>query len=100
MTDRLAQLNQHFARMKKLAEERDDPRLDAYDPDGCIASCAGFCTFCDIVMKTQDKALWYEDEHVMVFEDIFPRARVHALCISKRHIRDIEMLQKGDEKLL
>ena len=37
---------------------------------------------------------------MIVFSDRKPRAKIHGLCIPKRHIRDINALRKEDIELL
>jgi histidine triad (HIT) family protein len=56
--------------------------------------------FCNIVNKILDKDILFEDDLVMVFKDIFPRAPVHLQIISKKHIENINHLESGQEKLL
>ena len=67
--------------------------FDTYDDveSNKIASLTGKCTFCDIIMDHSKfgDAIWYEDEHILIFDDKKPKATMHGLCIPKRHIRDI-----------
>jgi histidine triad (HIT) family protein len=51
------------------------------------------CIFCDIVNGRQPAAVVYQDERVMIFKDIFPRAPVHLLVIPKKHIRSLNDLE-------
>ncbi len=50
------------------------------------------CLFCQIAegKVKSDKA--YEDEHVLVFKDIHPKAPVHLLVIPKIHIQSVAHL--------
>ena len=75
---------------------------DVYDEEGKEGGMLGKCIFCNIAMKDENwrRELWYEDEHVVVFEDHKPRAKLHGLCIPKRHIRDIDHLKESDLDLL
>ena len=41
------------------------------------------CVFCSIVNKALEKELLHEDEKVVVFKDILPKAPVHLLIVSK-----------------
>ena len=50
--------------------------------------------------KRQSQTFWFEDDSIIIFEDLWPRARIHAQCVTKRHIRDIDHLRKGDKVLL
>ena len=76
--------------------------FDQYDTiaSSTTASLAGKCNFCDIVVNHSNIDIWYEDEHLLVFPDRKPRAKIHGLCIPKRHIRDINALRKEDIELL
>lgn len=44
------------------------------------------CIFCKIVDRQIPAKVEYEDEHVLVFHDINPKAPVHLLIIPKIHI--------------
>ena len=64
-------------------------QFDHYDTDQ-IGSMTGLCVFCDVVTRAKiERNMWYEDDLVMVFEDIRPSAKIHGLVIPKRHIRDV-----------
>ena len=63
--------------------------FDHYDTDQ-VGSLQGRCVFCDIVMRIkEERNMWYEDDLIMVIEDIRPASKCHGLVIPKRHIRDI-----------
>lgn len=47
------------------------------------------CIFCQIVAGTADAHRVHEDEHCLVFMDIFPVADGHTLLIPKDHCRDL-----------
>ena len=49
------------------------------------------CVFCDIVNTNKERIL-FENENVILFEDISPIAYVHLQCIPKRHIVNINEL--------
>lgn len=42
----------------------------------------------------------YEDDEVVVIDDKYPKAPVHILIISKKHIPSLKEAQETDEKLL
>ncbi|MGK5594814.1 MAG: histidine triad nucleotide-binding protein [Parachlamydiaceae bacterium] len=42
----------------------------------------------------------YENEHVLAFKDIHPKAPVHILIIPKKEIKDIQSVQANDYPLL
>ena len=71
--------------------------FDHYDTDQ-IGSLQGSCVFCDVVMKVkEERNMWYEDDRIMVFEDIRPESKCHGLVIPKRHIRDIFNLRPTEQ---
>jgi diadenosine tetraphosphate (Ap4A) HIT family hydrolase len=49
------------------------------------------CVFCDIANTNKERIL-FENENVILFEDISPIAYVHLQCIPKRHIVNINEL--------
>jgi len=61
-------------------------------PDGCI--------FCRIVRKELPAAVLFENERLLAFEDIRPRAPVHALIIPKAHFASLNDAPEGSENLL
>lgn len=58
------------------------------------------CIFCKINNKTLQSNIIYEDDLVTVFHDIAPKAPVHLLVISKKHIETIDDLNNDDQKLI
>ena len=58
------------------------------------------CTFCMIIRKEKPADFVYEDESVVVIEDIRPHAPVHLLIIPKRHIRSINDLTEEDKDIV
>ncbi len=58
------------------------------------------CLFCRIVAGTSSAEIEYEDEAVLAFKDIYPKAPVHILIVPKRHIASIMEMQEGDAELL
>ena len=63
----------------------------AEDPD---------CIFCRIVAGELGCDRLYEDEAVLAFRDIHPKAPVHGLVIPKRHVATLDDFGDGDEALL
>lgn len=59
------------------------------------------CIFCKIVSKevTSDK-IFFEDDDVMVIPDKFPKADIHILFLSKKHIQSIAHAQEADRDLI
>lgn len=54
------------------------------------------CLFCRIVARQTTADVEYEDDAVLVFKDIYPKAPVHLLIIPKRHIESLATLEPGD----
>ena len=50
------------------------------------------CIFCKIIKKEIPADIVYEDDQVLVFNDIAPQAPVHILAIPKQHIDSIAKL--------
>jgi len=51
------------------------------------------CIFCKIVKKEIPAEIVYEDEHVLAFLDIQPRAPGHTMVIPKEHAPDLLALE-------
>lgn len=58
------------------------------------------CIFCKIVAGKMDTKFIYEDEHVVVFLDIKPKASTHVLITSKKHISSLNALDDRDTELM
>ncbi|MFO7815784.1 MAG: histidine triad nucleotide-binding protein [Halanaerobiales bacterium] len=54
------------------------------------------CLFCKIINKELDTDLIYEDEQLVVFEDINPQAPVHLLIVPKDHKENIMELEENE----
>lgn len=54
------------------------------------------CIFCKIAKKEIPSKIQYEDEDVIAFDDINPKAPIHILIIPKRHIGSITIMNKKD----
>jgi histidine triad (HIT) family protein len=50
------------------------------------------CVFCRIVAGTAPSRRVYEDNYVLAFWDIRPRAKVHLLVIPKQHVASLKEL--------
>lgn len=46
------------------------------------------CIFCDIAQGIETKEFVYNDDLVMVFEDLHPVKPVHLLIVPKEHVTD------------
>ena len=58
------------------------------------------CLFCRIVAGEVPSDRVHEDEDVIAFRDIAPRAPTHVLVIPRRHIPDAHALTESDGDLL
>lgn len=58
------------------------------------------CIFCKIVNGEMDTQFLYEDDAVVVFNDIRPKADTHILVISKKHIPSLMHLDDEDGALM
>ena len=58
------------------------------------------CLFCRIVAGEIAADIVFEDEAVLVFRDINPRAPTHVLAIPRRHIESVADLTDADGDLL
>jgi histidine triad (HIT) family protein len=52
------------------------------------------CLFCRIVRKEIKSEIVFENNSVLIFKDIYPKAPVHLLVIPKKHINDITEIDK------
>src|SRR5690242_5846982 len=58
------------------------------------------CLFCRIVRKEIPAAVVFEDDEMLVFNDINPQAPLHALVIPKRHIATLNDLSESEDALV
>ncbi|MBU0476917.1 histidine triad nucleotide-binding protein [Patescibacteria group bacterium] len=58
------------------------------------------CIFCKIINKTVPSEIVYEDEKILAFKDIDPKAPLHLLIIPKKHILSLNHLQSEDKELI
>lgn len=58
------------------------------------------CIFCKIIKGEIPTDFIYEDEKVVVFNDINPAAPVHLLIIPRKHIDKLQDLGDNDKELL
>jgi histidine triad (HIT) family protein len=58
------------------------------------------CLFCRIVAGEIPSDRVYEDDEVIAFRDINPRAPTHVLVIPRRHVADVQHLTDADGELL
>lgn len=53
------------------------------------------CIFCQIVAGKIPSKKVYEDEEIVIFEDVAPKAKIHLLCVPKEHFAT---LAEADDK--
>ena len=58
------------------------------------------CIFCKIINKEAAASIIYEDNNVVVFKDIHPKAPIHLLIVPKKHIPSINHLETKDKTLI
>jgi histidine triad (HIT) family protein len=58
------------------------------------------CLFCRIIAGTAPGTRLYENEDLVVIEDINPGAPLHALVLPRRHIATLNDLQPEDDQLV
>ena len=58
------------------------------------------CVFCRIVARESPAEIEFEDEEVLAFKDLYPKAPIHLLIIPKRHIESIARLESEDEAVV
>jgi histidine triad (HIT) family protein len=58
------------------------------------------CLFCQIAKKEIPAKIVYEDKDLLAFDDIEPKAKVHVLIITKKHISSILDLKPKDKELV
>lgn len=58
------------------------------------------CIFCRIVAGEIPSKKVFEDEQLVAFEDVSPKAPTHVLVVPRRHIARLSDASPGDEALL
>ncbi|PIS42633.1 MAG: histidine triad nucleotide-binding protein [Candidatus Kerfeldbacteria bacterium CG08_land_8_20_14_0_20_40_16] len=58
------------------------------------------CIFCSIAQKKSPTEIIYEDDQMIAFRDINPKAPVHILIIPKEHIASLNDLNESNSSLL
>lgn len=57
------------------------------------------CVFCNIVNKTLESELLFENDKLIAIRDILPKAPVHILIIPKKHVLSLNHLEASDAGL-
>jgi histidine triad (HIT) family protein len=58
------------------------------------------CVFCRIVKGKTPAEIEYEDDEVVAFKDLYPKAPIHLLIVPRRHIESLARLEPGDTELM
>lgn len=58
------------------------------------------CIFCKIIAKEVPSDMIYQDDQVVVFRDIHPKARVHLLVVAREHIKSLFDIKQNHANLL
>ncbi len=58
------------------------------------------CLFCQIIARERPASIVYEDDQLVVINDINPQAPMHVLVIPKRHIGTLNDLVESDSALI
>jgi len=58
------------------------------------------CLFCNIIDRKSKGEIVYEDNSVVAFKDIRPRAPVHILIAPRKHIATLLDLEASDDALI
>ena len=58
------------------------------------------CLFCKVVAGQVPATLVFQDDHVVAFKDITPRAPTHVLIVPRRHIATLNELSPDDDALV
>lgn len=58
------------------------------------------CIFCRVAHSQKPERIYFEDDVVMAFDDIQPKAPVHILVIPKEHIQSIAHLEANHSDVI
>ena len=58
------------------------------------------CIFCKIIKKEIPADIFYEDQDLIVFKDIKPKAPIHYLIAPKQHIESVNHLEEENKDLI
>jgi histidine triad (HIT) family protein len=58
------------------------------------------CIFCQIASGQIPSDIVYQDQEIVAFRDINPKAPVHILIIPKKHIASLDQLSQSDTALV
>ncbi len=58
------------------------------------------CVFCSIIEGKIPSAKMYEDDKMLIFKDIDPKAEKHYLAVLKKHFAYLSDMEREDEALV
>ena len=58
------------------------------------------CIFCKIIKGEIPSGKIFENEKIIAFDDINPKAKVHILIVPKKHIESVKHLEQIDKELV
>lgn len=58
------------------------------------------CLFCKVISGEIPGTIVHQDERLVAFRDIDPKAPMHVLIVPRRHIASLNDLQPGDEAIV
>lgn len=58
------------------------------------------CIFCKIIKGEIPSTKIFENDRVIVFNDMNPKAKIHILVVPKKHIESVKNLAESDKKLM
>lgn len=58
------------------------------------------CLFCKIIAGDIPGNIVYQDDKVLVFKDLYPKAEVHLLMIPKLHIESLDEMTPAHNELI
>lgn len=58
------------------------------------------CLFCQIVQGERPATIVYQDDYVVVFDDIYPKAPIHKLIVPREHIATLNDVNRTHDELI
>ena len=58
------------------------------------------CIFCNIISGKVPAEMIYQDDEVVAFADINPKAPVHILIVPRKHITSVNEIEEEDQGML
>jgi len=58
------------------------------------------CIFCKIINKEAKAEIIFEDDKIIVFKDIYPKAPIHWLFVPKKHIPTHMEITEEDKEIM